>query len=179
MALSLPGPIALRAVADAEANVGVTEEGGENRGKWVETYLASVGLTAGAPWCAAFVYFRLQKAATTLAQPLPADFPRSGYCPDFKAWGIKHGVWVPATNAKANPALIKRGDLLLFYFASKQRVAHIGIVSSVRTDGVFSVEGNTGPESGEVVNREGDGVYKKDRGFGELGYYGGFVRLSF
>ena len=63
-------PIALRAAADALANVGVTEEG-ENRGKWVETYLRTVGLPPGSPWCAAFVRFRFEQAAAALKLPLP------------------------------------------------------------------------------------------------------------
>lgn len=48
-----PGLLALRAADKAEANVGVTEQGGENRGAAVEKYLAAVGLPPGQPWCAA------------------------------------------------------------------------------------------------------------------------------
>src|ERR1051325_1359139 len=129
MSLVEPGPIALRAVADAEANVGVHEIGGENHGKFVEIYLASVGLGPGAPWCAAFVNYRLQQAAKELGMHLPADFPRSGYCPDYQDWAKKHGVWIPVDTARSLGSIPERGDLCLFYFAAKRRVAHIGMVA--------------------------------------------------
>ena len=170
-----PGRVALKAVEGALANVGVTEQGGENRGKWVETYLQSVDAAPGNPWCAAFVSFRLQKAADELGLSLPSDFPRSAWTPDYKAWGIKHGLWIPVDSDET----VLPGDLACFYFSAKQRIAHIGIVVARKPGGggVFTIEGNTGPEHGEVVNRDGDGVYKKDRDWAEFGSGGGFVRL--
>ncbi len=48
-------PIARRAALDATANVGVTETGGNNRGKFVAIYLKAVGIFEAAPWCAAFL----------------------------------------------------------------------------------------------------------------------------
>lgn len=177
--LPAPGPIAVRAAADAElpANLTVREEGGENRGKYVEIYLAAVGLGPGAPWCGAFVRFRLEKAAGALGRTIPDDFPDSGWTPDYAAWGKKKGLWIPAH--EAHRAL--RGDLACFYFAAKQRIAHIGIVVSALSGNRFiTVEGNTGPSGAAgVVEREGDGVYRKSRRTGDLGVYGGFVRLPF
>lgn len=176
MSLSLPGPIALRAAKDALANVGVTEEGGENRGKYVEIYLASVGLGPGNPWCAAFVFYRLQQAAKAVGAVMSPKPPKSGYCPDWKSWAKSNGLWIPVdSDIKVLP-----GDVALFYFASKERVAHAGIVVERKASGgVLTVEGNTGPEKGGEVNRDGDGVYKKDRDWHEFGAYGGFVRLPF
>ena len=43
-------------VAAANAFVGVSEQGGDNRGQMVEHFLRSVHLPPGQPWCAAFVY---------------------------------------------------------------------------------------------------------------------------
>ncbi len=168
-------PIAMRAAADAEANVGVHEMGSENRGRYVETYLRSVGLEAGEPWCAAFVYYRLKEAAIELKISLPAGFPRSGYCPDYERWAREKGVWLPASAAP------KRGDLCVFYIPNEGRVAHMGIVVRPYILGFFrTVEGNTGPRGaiGEV-NREGDGVYRKLRSRKSLGSKGGFIRLGF
>lgn len=173
------GPIARRAAADALANVGVTEQGGNNRGRYVETYLAAVGLDPGDPWCAAFVRFRFERAAAALGLDLPRSFPDSGYCPDFKAWGVSRKLWLPSSSTEARDD-VQVGDLALFYFASKKRVAHIGIVTELHPWGVWTVEGNTGPESGSGVNRDGDGVYKKRRDWSEFGGVGGgFVRCPF
>lgn len=173
--MNTPGAIATQAVKDAIANIGVVEVGGENRGKYVEIYLKSVGLSAGNPWCAAFVYYRLSVAAKVLGVTLSPAPPKSGYCPDWKDWAKDHGYWLPVdTSEKILP-----GDLALFYFPAKGRVAHIGIVVGRMpdSDGVYTVEGNTGPERGQEVNRDGDGVYRKEREWEEFGKYGGFIRL--
>ena len=172
--LPKPGPIALRAAQGAEANVGVHEES-ENRGRYVKVYLRSVGLRPGEPWCAAFAYYRLAQAALELRKRLPAGFPRSGYCPDYKSWAKESGFWLPAS------ARAFRGDLCLFYFPKIGRIAHMGIVVKPLSSGAFwTVEGNTGPRGavGEV-DRNGDGVYRKLRRRSSLGRYGGFIRLGF
>jgi hypothetical protein len=178
VSLPLPGPIAKRAAADALANVGVTEQGGNNRGKYVETYLAAVDLDPGDPWCAAFCRFRFEQAAKVLGLTLPASFPDSGYCPDFSAWGKGRKFWLPVSSSVSRDELAV-GDLCLFWFASKGRHAHIGIVVEVHPWGCYTVEGNTGPEVGDGVNRDGDGVYKKRRDWSEFGTSGGFVRCPF
>ena len=167
-----PGVIALRAAFDALANVGV-EEIGTNAGKAVEIYLASVGLSAGDPWCAAFIYYRLKQAAKALGKTMTPIPPRSGYCPDWQSWAKEHGLWLPVDTEER----ILPGDLALFYFSAKRRVAHIGIVVERMTDGsgVYTVEGNTGPASG--VDRDGDGVYRKPRKWSAFGSQGGFIRL--
>lgn len=177
LVLPLPGPVALAAVAAAEANLDVHEEGGNNQGKFVEIYLGSVGLGPGAPWCAAWVHYRLSAAAADLRTHLPQGFPRSGYCPDYERWGKARGFYM---HAAVGASLAKRGDLVLFYFPAKQRVAHIGLVAGPRSDGrgVITVEGNTGPPRGSGVERDGDGVYRKSRLWSELGAGGGFIRFS-
>lgn len=184
--LPLPGPIALRAATDAEANVGVQESGGENRGKAVETYLRAVGLPAGNPWCAAFVRYRLEAAAAALKSALPSSLPDSGWCPSYYEWARVHGYWIPVgpivtaiSDGRQAPQMPRRGDLCCFWFAAKGRHAHIGIVTVVEARGVRTVEGNTGPDFGTEVEREGDGVFAKLRRWSALGVRGGFVRLPF
>jgi len=153
--------------------------------------LHGVGLTAGAPWCAAFVRYCAGKAATFLKAAgedvsIPAAFPVSGYCPDYEAWARERGLWITVeqaqfftTDQKSDQGFGRpqRGDLVLFYFSAKGRVAHIGVVIGVFEGGVLTVEGNTSGGSG--VNREGDGVYRRRRKWAELGAKGGFVRLPF
>lgn len=172
------GPIARRAASDAEANVGVREEG-NNAGKAVETYLAAVGLTKGAPWCAAFVRYRMEAAAKALGLTLPKNFPDSGWTPAYQEYAKANAVWIPVSSAKAGAAKPERGDLCCFYFPAKGRIAHIGIVVKPGARGVYTVEGNTGPDAGPGVEREGDGVYRKFRRWAAFGKHGGFVRLEF
>jgi hypothetical protein len=178
MSLPLPGPIARRAAADALANVGVTEQGGNNKGKYVEIYLDSVGLDPGNPWCAAMIRYRFEAAAAALGLTLPRAFPDSGWCPDYSNWARERGLWLPISSDESRDELAA-GDLCLFWFASKKRHAHIGIVTDPEPWGAWTVEGNTSAETGTGVNRDGDGVYKKRRDWSEFGAMGGFVRCPF
>lgn len=174
--------IALLAASKAVANVGTLEEG-DNRGKAVEAYQASCKppIPPGSPWCAAFVRFRMKSAATELGITYDATFPRSGYTPDWSAWGKKNSKWVSASDAKANPTKVRVGDCALFYFSQLGRIGHIGIVVEVHDWGVWTVEGNTSPEPSDdtCVERDGDGVFKKKRNWSELGQFGGFVLVDF
>lgn len=169
--MNLPGPIAVKAANDAVSNIGVREEG-RNDGKYIRVYQKSVGLNPGDPWCAAFVYYRLQKAASVLGLPLPEHVPCSGWTPDWAKWGKNRGMWM---DAKWRPGGVQKGDLALFYMPHMGRIAHIGIVIGRWKDGVVTVEGNTNDAGG----RDGDGVYRKERTWKEFGEYGGFVRCDF
>lgn len=170
-------PIATRAYQDAIANIGVTEQGGENRGKYVETYLAAAGARKGDPWCMAFVYFRFKSAADTLQIPLPKLFPRTASTVVASNWYKDSGRWITHQQARANPDLVQPGDMVFFYFAAKRRIAHVGIVIAIQADGVWTVEGNTSDGTG--VDRDGDGVYKRFRTWKSLGAGGGFGRSDF
>jgi hypothetical protein len=172
-------PIALDAAAGALANVGVVEVG-ENRGKWVEMYQAAVGIPPGSPWCAAFVRFRFEKSAEKLDKELPEGFPDSGWVPSYEAWAKREGLWIPVATARQSPTVARPGDLCCFWFAASNRCAHIGIVVEAGTEsGFVSVEGNTGPDKGSGVERDGDGVYRKRRRWSALGIRGGIIRLNF
>lgn len=175
-------PIAIRAAAEAMENVGVIEIGGENRGRWVEQYQSACDppIPPGSPWCAAFVVFRLRNAAHDLGLPIPASWPRSGYCPDHRRWAVNNGRWLSVQSVRDGGASVRVGDLALFYFKRLGRIAHIGIVVEVHPWGVVTVEGNTSEESedGSHVDRDGDGVWRKRRDWSELGAHGGFVRID-
>ena len=125
-------PIALRAAKEALDNIGVLEVG-NNRGKAVETYQASCipAIPPGSPWCAAFVVYRLRNAAHDLALEIPADWPRSGYCPDHGNWGRRTKNWISQQDASKDFSKVRIGDLALFWFAPLNRLAHIGIVTGV------------------------------------------------
>jgi hypothetical protein len=179
--------LALRVVKDATLpdNLTVREVGGNNRGPAVETYLRSVGLGPGNPWCAAYVRYRFEKGSAETGVALPAGMPDSGYTPTWKNWAEKKGLFVPVSEAVAGKFTPRAGDLVLFYFANLDggRIGHIGIVTEPWYDGgkligARTVEGNTGPDAGSSVERAGDGVYLKRRRFGQLGLRGGFVRIE-
>ena len=172
--------IALAVVKGARQNVGVLESG-VNAGKYVEAYQKSCVpvLSAGDPWCAAFVRYRFVAAAGALGMKLPSDFPTSGYTPDWKNFAKRTGAWLPIALVKQFPDTRPRlGDLALFYFKNLKRIAHIGIVVEVHEWGVVTVEGNTGPDGDGLVERNGDGVHLKRREWHELGTFGGFMKVD-
>lgn len=175
-------PIALGALAGARANVGV-QEVGENGGPAVTAYLASCvpPLEAGAPWCAAFVRFRMKKTATDLGITYDKTFPRSAYTPDWHRWARQNNKWIGRPFDEEKRALIRPGDLALFYFPALGRIAHIGIIEQIFSWGIVTIEGNTSPEpeDEDEVERDGDGVYRKRRMWSELGQYGGILMVDF
>ena len=167
--------IATKAAVDALANVGVEEQGGENRGKYVGVYQHSTNNSPGDAWCASFCYYRLITAAAFYDKAL-VGIPRSGYTPDWKSKAVDSGKWLPVGKAKASPSSVRVGDLCLFYSSSKNRIFHIGIVVEVHDWGVVTVEGNTSAEAG--VDADGDGVFRKIRNWSELGSGGGFFLID-
>jgi hypothetical protein len=172
------GPIAQRAISDAEEIIGVSEIYWSRTGEYTEAYLASTRAQPGDSWSAAFVSFRLQCAAQELKLRWPASFPISGYAPDYKAWALSNGLWICIDEFWR----VQRGDLCCFWFAALERIAHVGIVSQIidNEDRWFdSIEGNTSPDSAEVFSQDGEGVYCKQRRATMLGERGGFVRLPF
>lgn len=175
--------IAIKAADDALANVGVSEEGGDNRGKYIKIYLESVGLEEGYSWCAAFIKYRLLQAAKLLKKQLPEEIKElNGWTPSWKAMAQKNKIWISAREASENPSSIKKGYIYCFYSANRDRIYHVGIYLGPykgSEDDNFDfegIEGNTNADEGIVV-ANGDGVFKKKRRFSQLGLGGGFIKL--
>lgn len=156
-----PGSIALRAVADAEANVGVPEiPPGSNWGKYVQIYLSSVGIFAPAPWCAAFVSYRLQAAALT--EKSNWIHHTGAYVPDWVIWAKQNGIWIEMGSG----IQVERGDLICYFEALRGECHHIGFVRGLWENGVDTVEGNSG-----------NMVKEHHRTWSELPAGSGFIRL--
>jgi len=141
-------------VAFGEVDHKVREVGGNNRGPRVEQYLANAGIHQAAPWCAAFVQWCSDRAAEALGTTNPLDAVKfEAYVQSYWEWASANGRIVPISAARA-------GSLILFNFGG-ERWDHIGLIARpANNDGiVWSVEGNTG----DVDQRDGDGVYIKPR----------------
>lgn len=135
-------------IAAARAEIGQKESPiGSNWGGKIPEYLASVGISTPAPWCAGWLYWVFNKA---LGEQNP--LPRTGYTPLIHRWAKTQKRVIPAV--KAQPA-----DLVLFYFPSLRRVGHVAIVGLVQLNirKVFTIEGNTnteGAREGHIVARK-------------------------
>jgi hypothetical protein len=181
LAVKTPGPISKKAAVDACAKeVLSVREDGANSGTFVERYLSAVGLGAGNPWCMAFIVLRLIKAAHSLALTIPNEMPRTGSTVVFSNFGKKKSWWIKRADLELGRARIQAGDIVFYFFAAKGRIAHTGIVVEADSNKDFkTVEGNTSSGLRDVVDRDGQGVYMKQRSISSLGLFGGVVRLPY
>jgi len=150
-------------VAAANAFVGVSEEGGDNRGQMVEHFLRGVHLSPGHPWCAAFVHHVGHSAhydhlTRRSSWPLPA----TGSCEALARAAQSQGV------LREEPHV---GDVFLLYSAMRRRFIHTGIVVGVEEEELVherdvhvcvTVEGNTNDDG----SANGHSVLRRPRGFG-------------
>ena len=161
-----PGPISRRAAQDAKAKeVLSVREDGSNRGTFVEVYLKAVGLAPGNPWCMAFIVLRLIKAASALGSVFPREIPKTGSTVLFSDYGKKKGFWIRRADLELGRASLQPGDIVFYFFPSKGRIAHTGIVVDLADNkSFFTVEGNTSPNTkGSQAN--GIGVFQKKRSY--------------
>ena len=147
----------------ASSQVGVKEEGGNNKGSQVVEYQKTTWLKPGPwPWCAAFICWCISEwlhkdisAADELGiKDIESWRPKTAGAFDFINWGKSKGLKV--TDEKE---LAKAGDLVIFDFS------HIGIVEEDQKKGertIKCIEGNTNGK-GERDSESGDGVWRKKR----------------
>lgn len=148
----------LALIAAARGEVGVREQGGENKGPRIEEYMGATWMPKesvhkGFPWCAAFITWNCKQACAALG--INDDWVYLGA--DAKGWeshGAKRGWQLLDGNVQAFP-----GDLVTYDFRHEGHADHIGIVVQDRGAMIETVEGNTNDDG----CREGDGVYRKFR----------------
>ena len=147
----------------AISQVGVMEEPpGSNRGKKVEEYLASVGLSGGQFWCAAFLYWCFQKASEKLGKKNPVL--KTGHC--MTHWRDSPGKKINAADAVNKPALIKPGHIFIINTGGSH--GHTGMIERVEGGFIHTIEGNTNPagsSNGIGVFRNTRKISKINRGF--------------
>jgi hypothetical protein len=137
-------------VNTALSQVGVMELTGKNDGVEVEKYLASVGLSKGYAWCAAFVHW--------VYEDCNADIVKSAWSPSF--FPVSKTVFRRGSKQNKQPIA---ADVFGLYFQNLKRVAHVGIIKSWNDRYVITIEGNTSNANSGETTREGDGVYRKRR----------------
>ena len=151
-------------VAEQHLNLHPTEIGGDNKGPWVRLFSDGVD-GASNYWCAWWSTYCVQQAwdiATALGWTptfTRAKF-RSSWCPGIQTAATKENRLITPAEALADPVKVVRpGQLFLVWSASKNRVAHVGIVvGGGQADGTFeTIEGNTNddgsPNGTEVARR--------------------------
>ncbi|RZK39752.1 MAG: peptidoglycan-binding protein [Pedobacter sp.] len=134
----------------ARTQLSVRESGGNNRGPEVNAYLAYVGLAPGAKWCAAFVSWVYGKA---------------GYVEPRNAWSPS------LFPQRKRVTAVQTGDLFGIHYPALGRIAHCGIVESLKGDWLIGIEGNTSLAG----SRDGDGVRRKRRHVKTIAVYADWI----
>jgi hypothetical protein len=179
LAVKQPGPVSVQAAEDADTEeVLSVREDGSNAGKYVAEYLKAVGLGVGNPWCMAFVVFRVIKAAHKLIVNIPAHMPRTGSVAVYGNWAQSQGHFIRRADLELGKSVPMKGDIVVYWFSSKGRLAHAGIVVEGGKN-FLTVEGNTSGGIDTGVDRDGQGTYKKSRKYSHLGIFGGIIRLPY
>jgi hypothetical protein len=137
------------AVEFALQSVGVKEET-SNWGKYVSVYLKFVGIDYPAPWCMAFVTYKIHQAAESLGKQslLPKTGVTAASCTSLYHYAVSRNLLLKAP---------ERGCIFLVRGAGK--FVHTGLVTSVEGDRIHTVEGNTNNDG----SSNGDGVYARSR----------------
>ena len=138
------------AVRWAESQLGVSEQNnpgavrGYSNGRWQA-------------WCADFVSTALKKTGGS------AMGHQSSVAGILK-WGKDNGKFIPTSQAKSNPGMLREGDVVVWKQNGK---SHVGLVTGVNKDGTFNtIEGNTS-----------DRVARRKHSFNDRGLTG-FVRAA-
>jgi hypothetical protein len=153
--------LAIKSLEIALAQEGVSEEPkGSNSGPVVNQYLKSVGLGKGYPWCMAFVYWCVGKAANMLEVKNP--LVKTGGV--MLQWNTTNLRKLPKTSKG-----IKPGDIFIMEFPGG--TGHTGFVEKVEGKVVYTIEGNTNDDG----SREGYEVARRER---PLSSFKGFIQLS-
>lgn len=143
----LVSEVALLAVEIAveDAHRGVFESAGNNRGPEIDDLQRSANAQVGQPWCAKFVWWCFQRAASRLSVKNP--FPRLFLSSALESWAVRENLIVGSP---------ERGDV----FVKERR--HTGLATGPILSGLFvpAAEGNT-----YTINPAKEGVYltKKTR----------------
>jgi hypothetical protein len=152
-------PLLTAVIEVAASQIGTMEDPrGTNRGPEVDTYVRAVGLDPAGrfPWCAAFVYFCFEQAASTLARQNPV-IKTAGVIDHWNRAGIKPVPRISASKAYQHPALVKPGHI--FVISTGQGLGHTGIVERVGGGKLVTIEGNTSAGG----SRDGIGIFRRSK----------------
>lgn len=133
----------------AAGEIGVCESpAGSNRVKYNDWYYSGAIYGEWAAWCMAYVQYVFSASGL----PLPV---RTASCTTLANYAKVHGQWVTRG--------YKPGDLMLMHFHKSQTATeHVGILESVHSTYITTIEGNTSLSSQD----NGGAVMRRNRAYG-------------
>lgn len=150
----------------ANACVGIMEEGGDNHGKMVEAFQATIGGAHGQPWCLSFIQSMIAYVEDRFN--VTSNLVLTELCLKL----------LDDTNISDRFTDPKTGDIVIWQYGETAK-GHCGIVIKSDYKVINTIEGNTSPSV--FVDREGDGVYQKTRSITGTSnmHVVGFIRPKF
>ncbi|GAB3957940.1 hypothetical protein GCM10028805_51610 [Spirosoma harenae] len=123
-----------------------------NSGPWVRSYMDG---NEGAEWlwCMGFVQTIIDQAASSLGKDFKKIMPLTYNCDVVGMTGLQNGNLFRYTQLRANPSLIKPGDIFLLQKTPNDWV-HAGLITHIGDDIIETIEGNTndgGSTNGNAV----------------------------
>lgn len=159
-------------IARARKDIGVGEDFGHNDGQRIREMGKRFGFIPGSNWCAIAVSDWLLRGAEDagVRAPVHGSQGAQALMGQFKAAGL----WLSASDARKNPALVKAGMVPVWDRSDPARPesswwGHIGLTTSGVKGGKFTtIEGNSGPMGDRVVENSRLLSDSKLFGFGQL-----------
>ena len=134
-------------------------KGQSNSGPWVRAYMDG---HEGSPWfwCMGFAQTILDQVASHFKKDFRTLMPLTYSCDTVGTTGINNNLLTRYQNVRANPSLMKPGDLFLLQ-KSRYDWTHTGIITAIGIDYIETIEGNTN----QAGSRNGIAVLKRTRNF--------------
>lgn len=156
LTISPDTPFGQAVVLAARADLGVTEEGGNNRGPRVEQMQANTGNHPGDNWCASAASTWVFEAADALRRPRPIHGSGGvlNLVSQMQDQSNPAVGWIDAAQLRANPSLVRPGMLVMWRRgALGSGLGHVGLVQAgVDASGNFvTIEGNSGSAGDRVA----------------------------
>ncbi len=151
--------IAFNHMAQFPREVNIDNQG--NFGPWVKSYMD--GLDGDIFWwCMGFVQTIIDQAISEFGLDYTDYFPHSNLCDHIGDFARSEGHLITNSQWKANPSLVKSGDIFLLRSSSSRKTwKHTGLIINHNDEVCQTIEGNTNEEG----SSNGDGVYYKNRNY--------------
>ena len=122
-------------------------DGIQKYGAWYDEAVENIG-AGKAAWEGSFVAWCANQA------DIPDTvIPPYAYCPYSVDWFESNGLF-EASQSRGGTYIPKAGDLIYFAPVNSTLSSHMGIVTAVNGDYVYTIEGNTYAQSGEQTTQE-------------------------
>ena len=125
----------------------IREQGGNNKGNFIDQWLVAVGIKYPAPWCAAY--------ASGVFNECNISNPNSAWSPSFDTSPLGRTIY---NTRDPLPTKYQMGMIFTLYYANLKRVGHVGMITDISGEWATTNEGNVTMAGTRETNEGKDGV---------------------